>query len=118
MVELLQAGFHPEGLEYLRGKIRYIVQQTITTTVEKYQIPLPLSTKAFIVPGMWFFRAVVNVTTICTVLQTLSVFSRKARSSTNPRKKSLIRKRKHCSMLSGVMYWYVVNVMSRLLLLI
>jgi hypothetical protein len=54
-VELVQAGFNPNELEFLRDKIRYIVNQTIKTTLEKYQIPLPLSTKAFIVPGKHFF---------------------------------------------------------------
>jgi len=50
-VELVQAGFRPDKLKYLRDKIRYIINQTITTTVEKYQIPLQLTTKALIVPG-------------------------------------------------------------------
>lgn len=49
-MELLQAGFRPDELNFLRDKIRYIVNQTITTTVEKFQIPVPLSTKAFIIP--------------------------------------------------------------------
>jgi hypothetical protein len=50
-MELIQAGFRPDELEYLCTKIRFIIQQTIKTTVEKYHIPIPLSTKAFIVPG-------------------------------------------------------------------
>jgi hypothetical protein len=62
-VELVQAGFNPNELEFLRDKIRYIVNQTIKTTLEKYQIPLPLSTKAFIVPGKLFFFALLNDTT-------------------------------------------------------
>jgi hypothetical protein len=50
-VELVQAGFNPNEFKFLRDKIRYIVNQTITTTIDKYQIPPPLSTKAFVVPG-------------------------------------------------------------------
>jgi hypothetical protein len=103
-VELVQAGFRPDELKFLRDKIRYIVNQTITTTVEKYQIPLPLSTKAFIIPGMSSFPSL-HVTITYKMLQTLLVFSRKARYFIDLLKKSLILRRIPCSMLSRVMCW-------------
>jgi hypothetical protein len=61
-VELVQAGFRPDQLKYLRDKIRYIVNQTITSTVDKCHIPLSLSTKGFIVPGNSFFCLSQNAT--------------------------------------------------------
>jgi hypothetical protein len=53
-MELVQAGFRPDELKFLRDKIRYIVNQTITSTVEKCHIPLQLTTKGFIIPGKSF----------------------------------------------------------------
>lgn len=50
-LEMIQSGFRPETAPFLRDKLRYITKEKITSTVEKYQIPLPQSLTAFVVPG-------------------------------------------------------------------
>ncbi|KAF9469499.1 RNA dependent RNA polymerase-domain-containing protein, partial [Collybia nuda] len=49
-LEMIQSGFRPEKAPFLRDKLRYITREKITSTVEKYQIPLPQSLTAFVVP--------------------------------------------------------------------
>ena len=51
VLELIQAGFKPTELTVLRDKIRFVVQQTIDSAIEKYRIPLQESISAFVVPG-------------------------------------------------------------------
>ncbi|KAG6878032.1 hypothetical protein C0993_000572 [Termitomyces sp. T159_Od127] len=50
VMELLQAGFHPRDSSLLKEKIRYLVETTIKSIVDKFSIPLPESLNAFIVP--------------------------------------------------------------------
>ncbi|RDB19363.1 putative RNA-dependent RNA polymerase SHL2 [Hypsizygus marmoreus] len=49
-LESLQAGFKPPEFKVLQDKMRYIMQQTISSTVEKFQIPLEQSLSAVIIP--------------------------------------------------------------------
>ena len=72
-MELIQAGFRPDELKFLCAKIRFIIDQTIKTAVEKYQIPIPSSTKAFIVPG--------KSVSLISEMNTTKIYSRPYRSS-------------------------------------
>ncbi|KAG5639652.1 hypothetical protein H0H81_008813 [Sphagnurus paluster] len=49
-LELIQAGFRPDRLGLLMEKIRYIIKNVITSTIEKFSIPLPESLGAFVIP--------------------------------------------------------------------
>lgn len=106
-MELLQAGFRPDELNFLRDKIRYIVNQTITTTVEKFQIPVPLSTKAFIIPGKSLVF-VPNAIKEVTIFQILLVFSGKAKYSTDLLGRFFIPRCTRCSMSSWAMCLCVI----------
>lgn len=50
-MELIQAGFQPSQCKILQDKIKCMVQQTITSSVEKYRIPIKESIGGFVVPG-------------------------------------------------------------------
>lgn len=54
-LELVQAGFHPAKLPTLWLKVRYIVDLTIKSAIEKFRIPLPegKAVEAFVIPGMY-----------------------------------------------------------------
>ncbi|KAM6498847.1 RNA dependent RNA polymerase domain containing protein [Amanita muscaria] len=49
-VELLQAGFIPTEFTPLRDKIRFVVETTIKSSLEKFHIPLKESISALVVP--------------------------------------------------------------------
>ncbi|KAF8648909.1 hypothetical protein AX16_006144 [Volvariella volvacea WC 439] len=48
--ELLQSGFSPLYFEPLRTKLKYIVENTVENSIEKYRIPIEGGLSAFIAP--------------------------------------------------------------------
>ncbi|EDR15354.1 uncharacterized protein LACBIDRAFT_301565 [Laccaria bicolor S238N-H82] len=69
-MELIQAGFHPSQCKILQDKIKFMVQQTINSSVEKYRIPIKESTGGYIVAdptglleeGQIYYRSSVPMT--------------------------------------------------------
>ncbi|KDR85760.1 hypothetical protein GALMADRAFT_53536 [Galerina marginata CBS 339.88] len=49
-MELIQAGFHPETNKTLNDKIGWVIKKVISTSVEKYRIPIQESLGAYVVP--------------------------------------------------------------------
>ncbi|KAG6856768.1 hypothetical protein H0H87_000946 [Tephrocybe sp. NHM501043] len=49
-VELLQSDFTPMECKLVKDKLRYLLEHTISSIVDKFSIPLPESRAAFIVP--------------------------------------------------------------------
>ena len=53
VVEMLQAGFKPQECEYLRIKMKKVLDMVCQSAVEDYRVPVPDSRglNAFVVPG-------------------------------------------------------------------
>jgi hypothetical protein len=88
-MELIQAGFHPSQCKILQVKIKCMVQQTITSSVEKYRIPIKESIGGFVVPGKFLIpclgRTLTHIPDPSGLLEEGQIYYRSSQPMTDPK---------------------------------